>query len=167
MAAARRPTLSSAAFTGRRAQRALGCRYHLYSNLVRLSLPRHRARRLQPEDRWLVDVADASRRYRACGAEHGARGPQAEKRDPPFGSRLAIHIHRFRQPLPRGGRSSLHGLGWRRLRQRYGGELFRHARMRTPGTPPLQDPGGGAHGRVRLHRRLLQSRIGTPIWLCD
>ena len=28
---------------------------------------------------------------------------------PPFGSRLAIHIHRFRQPLPRGGRSSFHG----------------------------------------------------------
>ena len=36
-------------------------------------------------------------------------------------------------------------------------ELFRHARMRTPGPPPLQDPGRGAHGRVRLHRRLLQS----------
>src|SRR5208337_5290943 len=87
---------------------------------------------------------------------NGARRPQAEKRDPPFGSRLAIHIHRLRQPLPRGGRSSLDGIGWRRLRQCYDGELFRHARMRTPGTPPLQDPGGGAHGRVRLHRRLLQ-----------
>ena len=79
------------------------------------------------------------------------------KRDPPFGSRLAIHVHRFRQPLPRGGRSAFHGLGWRRLRQRHGGELFRHARMRTPGPPPVQDPGGGAHGPVRLHRRLLQS----------
>ena len=71
---------------------------------------------------WSMSLTLA-RRYRACGAEHGARRPQAEKRDPPFGSRLAIHI----QPLPRGGRSSLHGLGWRRLRQRYGGELFRHA----------------------------------------
>ena len=51
------------------------------------------------------------RRYRACGAEHGARRPQAEKRDPPFGSRLAIHIHRFRQPLPRGGLKYLgHGV---------------------------------------------------------
>jgi putative transposase len=29
--------------------------------------------------------------------------------DPPFGSRLAIHVHRFRQPLPRSGRSPLHG----------------------------------------------------------
>ena len=33
--------------------------------------------------------------------------------------------------------------------------------------PTLQDAGGGAHGGLRLHRRLLQSRIGTPIWPCD
>ena len=42
-------------------------------------------------DGWSMALTPA-RRYRACGAEHGARHPQAEKRDPPFGSRLAIHI---------------------------------------------------------------------------
>src|SRR5208282_5788627 len=73
----------SAQLCSRRAGCALGGRYHLHPNLVWLSLPCHRARRIQPQDRWLVDVADAARRCRACGAEHGARSAQAKERDPP------------------------------------------------------------------------------------
>ncbi len=35
-------------------------------------------------------------------------------------------------------------------------ELLRDARVRAAGPPALPDPGRGPHGRLRLHRRLLQ-----------
>ena len=36
-------------------------------------------------------------------------------------------------------------------------ELLRHARMRAARPAPVQDPGRGAHRRLRIHRGLLQS----------
>ena len=89
--------------------------------------------------------------------QHGALAAAAERRDPPFGSGLAIYLDRVRQTLSRGGCPPLDGVGRRRLRQRNGGELLRHARMRVARSASLQDAGRGAHCRLRVHRGLLQS----------
>ena len=51
------------------------------------------------------------------------------RRDPPFGSWLAVYLDRVRQTMSRDRRSPLDGVGRRRLRQRDGGEFLRHARM--------------------------------------
>ena len=81
----------------------------------------------------------------------------AEGRDPSLRPGLAVHLDRLRQALPRGRRAALDGIGRRCLRQRDGGELLRHARMRAARSAPVQDAGRGAHGRLRVHRGLLQS----------
>ncbi len=57
-------------------------------------------------------------------------------------------------------------LGRRCLRQRHVRKLLCHARVRAARSTPAQEPRRGAHGDLRVHRRLLQPRIGTPIWLC-
>jgi putative transposase len=50
----------------------------------------------------------------------------------------------------------LDGQRRRRLRQRDGRELLRHAGVRTAEPAQLQEQGRGAHGAVRLHRGLVQ-----------
>ena len=76
-------------------------------------------------------------------------------RHPSLRPGFAIHLHRVRPPLPRGGRAPLDGLGRRRLRQCHVRELLRHAGMRASRTQPVQDTGRGARCGVRVHRGLL------------
>ena len=82
------------------------------------------------------------------------------RRDPPLGSGLAIYLDRVRQTLSRGGCPPLDGIV-EDHRQRNGGELLRHARMRVARSASLQDAGRGAHCRLRVHRGFLRSAPAT------
>lgn len=73
---------------------------------------------------------------------------------------LKVREGGLRRTLPRGGRAPIYGLGRRRLRQCHVRELLCDARMRTAGSAALHLAGPGPHGRVHLHRELLQS--GAP-----
>src|SRR5206468_10278787 len=53
-------------------------------------------------------------------------------------------------------RAALDGIGRRRLRQRHGRELLRHARMRADRSAALPQSGRGGAGGVRMDRGLVQ-----------
>ena len=115
-------------------------------------------------------VGSSAGRWRPPCTAGGARCPRygalaatAEWRDPPFGSGLAIYLDRVRQTMSGGGCSPLDGIGRRRLRQRDGGELLRHARMRVARSASLQDASRSAHCCLRVRRGLLQSAPSTLI----
>ena len=135
----------------------------LYSDVGRLPLSGGRARCIQPPDRRLVDGHHLAHSGRTRRPRHGAPAAAAERRDPPFGSWLAIYLDRVRQTMSGGGRPSLDGVGRGCLRQRNGGELLRHARMRVARSASLQDAGRGTHCRLRVHRGFLQSAPTTLI----
>ena len=99
------------------------------SNVGRLPLSGGCARCVQPPDRRLVDGDHLAHAGGARRPQHGALAAAAERRDPPFGSWLAVYLDRVRQTMSRGRRSPLDGVGRRRLRQRDGREFLRHARM--------------------------------------
>jgi len=68
---------------------------------------------------YLAVVLDGDDLAYAGGARcsrHGARAAAAERRDPPFGSRLAVYLDRVRQTMSGGWCSPLDGVGRRRLR---------------------------------------------------
>ena len=179
-----------------------------YSNVGRLPLSGGCARCVQPPDRRLVDCDHLAHAGGARRPQHGALAAAAERRDPPFGSWLAVYLDRVWQTMSRGRRSPLDGVGRRRLRQRIfqrgaASSIWRLCSMRsaagssagrwrpactcrwcsTPSTwrsgsggVSLQDAGRSAHGRLPIHRGLLQSapaaliarlsvthRVRTPI----
>jgi hypothetical protein len=94
---------------------------------------------------------------RARRSRHGARSPKARQCRPSFGSRLAIHLGRFRRSPQGSRRSSVDRLGRRRLRQCDVREFLRHPRMRTDRSASLPISQRGADGRLSIHRRVLQS----------
>ena len=65
--------------------------------------------------RRIVRLVDRNHLAYAGGARR-ARAAAVERRDPPFGSRLAIHLDRVRQTMSGGWCSPLDGVGRRRLR---------------------------------------------------
>ena len=141
---------------GRRPQPALGGRHHLRPDLGGLPLPGRRARCVQPPRGRLGDGQPPADGAGARRARHGHRPAAARRRHPPLRPGLAVHLDRLRQPLPRGRRAPLHGLGRRRLRQRHVRELLRHPRVRAASTAA-----GSAPRPRRAWRSSPSSRAGT------
>jgi transposase InsO family protein len=68
----------------------------------------------------------------------------------------AVHQHRLRPALREDGCAPVDGHGRRRVRQRHGRELLRHARVRTDRQAQLADQDRRQDGAVHLHRGLVQ-----------
>jgi putative transposase len=128
------------------------------ANLGWVHLPGRRSGRVEPARGGRVHRPDAARRPGTGGAEHGigvTQGARPHSRQRPG---QPVHPPGVRPALPGDGRAPLDGQRRRRLRQRDGRELPRHAGVRAAQPPQLHEQGRGAHVTVHLHRGLVKPR---------
>ena len=102
-----------------------------------------------------------------CAPVHGAgdRGAGDDGEAAPSGDGdpllrpgLPVHVARLRRPLSGMGRDAVDGFGRRLLRQRDGRKLLRDAGVRVDRPHEVGDARRGAVGRVRVHRRVYNTR---------
>ena len=141
----------------RRTRSALERRHHLHPHPGRVPLPRRRAGCLQPPRGRLVHGQPPAHTARARCPRHGPLATPARRRDPPFRPGIAVHLDRLRQALPRRRRAPVHRIGRGLLRQRHVRELLRHPRMRAARPPQVPLSCRSKHGRLRVHRGMVQS----------
>ena len=134
----------------------VGGRHDLRAYLGGLHLPGCRAGRLEPARGGLGHRRGDDLRAGARRTEHGVAAAPAARRHPSQRPRQPVHQHCLRRALQEDGRASIDGHGGRRLRQRDGGELLRHARVRA------DRPTQAGRPRPRRDSRCSPtSRVGT------
>lgn len=139
-----------------RGERVVGGRHDVCADVGRIHLSGGRHRRLEPAYRWLVHRRAHADRTRARRPEHGDRNAAAGKCHSPQRPGEPVCLARLRQALPRHGRATVDGHGWRCLRQRNGRKLLRQSRMRIARPSNVQEQNRGSPGRLHLDRGLVQ-----------
>ncbi len=139
---------------------------HLHPDVGGLPVSGDRARRLQPPGRRLGDGGAPAHRARAASAPDGDLAAAAHECDPSQRSGLSVHVDRVRQALRAARSAPVDRQRRRRVRQRNGGELLRHARVRAARSHALRDAARGASGGVRVDRGLVQPAPASFVdWL--
>jgi hypothetical protein len=99
-----------------RAESALGSGHHVHSDHGGFSVPRRRARCLQPAHRRVIHTRHAPRGLGAGCVKNGRAAAARDRRDPSLGSMVAISRVCIRAALQVLGRAAVDGLTWRCLR---------------------------------------------------
>ena len=114
------------------------------------------ARRVPPPHREMGDGRASSHRTGPRSARQGRWATPARDGGPSLRPGHAVHLGCVRQTLSGDGGASLDRFRRRRLRQRDGGELLRHRRMRAHRGAFVSHSNQSHDGAVRLHRRWVQ-----------
>ena len=142
----------------------MGSRYHLRVDLVRVRIPRHCARRVQPPHRGLVLRHPHAHRTHHRRHRHGHRNPTPTPRsDSSQRPASAIRSHRFRPQMPPRRDRAVDGISRRLLRQQHGRIVLRDPRVRTVRPDPIPQPHRRPHRNHELHRLVQPHPPRQPI----